>query len=67
MGKKPRARMPREQRAKQFAPFQAVGGLEEALRRAEEEHRRMLETGTVVNVPVEDTYEDTYNTEEKEG
>jgi hypothetical protein len=63
MGKKPRARMPREQRAKQFAPFQAVGGLEEALRRAEEEHRRMLETGTVVNVPVEDTY----NTEEKEG
>ena len=63
MGKKPRAKMPREQRAKQFAPFQAVGGLEEALRRAEEEHRRMLETGTVVNVPVEDTY----NTEEKEG
>ena len=47
--------MPREQRAKQFAPFQAVGGLEEALRRAEEEHRRMLETGNVVNVPVEDT------------
>lgn len=68
MGKKPRAKMPREQRAKQFAPFQAVGGLEEALRRAEEEHRRMLETGTVVNVPVEDSYnEDTYNTEEKEG
>ena len=55
MGKKPRSKMPREQRAKQFAPFQAVGGLEEALRRAEEEHRRMLETGNVVNVPVEDT------------
>ena len=55
MGKKPRTKIPREQRAKQFAPFQAVGGLEEALRRAEEEHRRMLETGNVVNVPVEDT------------
>lgn len=55
--------MPREQRAKQFAPFQAVGGLEEALRRAEEEHRRMLETGNVVNVPVEDTD----NTEGNEG
>lgn len=55
--------MLREQRAKQFAPFQAVGGLEEALRRAEAEHRRMLETGNVVNVPVEDTD----NTEENEG
>jgi hypothetical protein len=63
MGKKLRSKMPREQRAKQFAPFQAVGGLEEALRRAEEEHRRMLETGNVVNVPVEDTD----NTEENEG
>jgi hypothetical protein len=63
MGKKLRSKMPREQRAKQFAPFQAVGGLEEALRRAEEEHRRMLETGNVVNVPVEDTD----NTEVNEG
>lgn len=52
MGKKPRTRMPREQRAKQFAPFQAVGGLDEALRRAEEEHRRMVEESNVVNVPV---------------
>ena len=63
MDKKPRTKMPREQRAKQFAPFQAVGGLDEALRRAEEEHRRMLETGNVVNVPVEDTE----NTEGNEG
>ena len=63
MGKKPRTKMLREQRAKQFAPFQAVGGLEEALRRAEEEHRKMLETGNVVNVPVEDTD----NTEGNEG
>ena len=54
MGKKPRTKMPREQRAKQFATFQAVGGLDEALRRAEAEHRRMIETGNVVSVPVED-------------
>lgn len=46
--------MPREQRAKQFAPFQAVGGLEEALRRAEEEHRRMIESQSMVSVPVEE-------------
>lgn len=52
MGKKPRTKMPREQRAKQFAPFQAVGGLEEALRRAEEEHRKMVEESNVINVPV---------------
>ena len=43
MGKKPRTKMPVSQRAKQFAPFQAVGGLDEALRRAEEEHRLALE------------------------
>jgi len=36
-------KMPRSQRAKQFAPFQAVQGLDEALRRAEEEHLRALE------------------------
>ena len=54
MGKKPRSRMPREQRAKQFAPFQAVGGLEEALRRAEEENRRMIESESMVSVPVEE-------------
>ena len=53
MGKKPKTRMPREQRAKQFAPFQALSGLEEALKRAEEEHRRILEAKSEVNVPVE--------------
>ena len=53
MGKKPKNKMPREQRAKQFAPFQALSGLEEALKRAEEEHRRMLEAKSEVNVPVE--------------
>ena len=45
--------MPIEQRAKQFAPFKAVDGLYEALQRAEEEHRRMLESGSSVNVPEE--------------
>ena len=53
MGKRPRSRMPIEQRAKQFAPFKAVDGLYEALQRAEEEHRRMLESGSSVNVPEE--------------
>ena len=43
MGKRPRTKMPISQRAKQFAPFQAVGGLDEALKRAEEEHRLALE------------------------
>ena len=57
MGKKPRTRMPREQRAKQFAPFQAVDGLYVALRRAEEEHRKMMEAASVVSVPLEE-YED---------
>lgn len=51
MGRRPAAKMPREQRAKQFAPFKAVDGLYEALRRAEEEHRRMLEADSTVNVP----------------
>lgn len=50
MGKKPRAKMPISQRAKQFAPFQAVGGLDEALRRAEEEHRRALEEENVIRI-----------------
>ena len=33
-------RMPRSQRAKQFAPFEALTGLSERLRQAEEEHVR---------------------------
>ena len=53
MGKKPRSKMPVEQRAKQFAPFKSVGGLDEALRRAEKEHLRMLESQYAVNVPVD--------------
>ena len=37
-----RARMPRKQRAKQFAPFDALKGLHEALKIKEYEHDRIL-------------------------
>lgn len=50
--------MPREQRAKQFAPFQAVDGLYVALRRAEEEHQKMMEATSIVSVPLEEEYTD---------
>lgn len=43
MAQKIRTKMPISQRAKQFAPFQAVGGLNDALRKKEEEHRMKLE------------------------
>lgn len=55
MGKRPRTKMPVEQRAKQFAPFKSLDGLDAAIRRAEEEHRRMLESKGVINVPEDDT------------
>lgn len=35
--------MPRAQRAKQFAPFDALTGLGERLKQAEEEHERQME------------------------
>ena len=35
-----RPKMPRSQRAKQFAPFDALTGLSERLREAEQEHER---------------------------
>ena len=38
-----RPKMPRSQRAKQFAPFDALTGLGEKLRQAEEEHAREQE------------------------
>ena len=38
-----RPKMPRSQRAKQFAPFDALTGLGERLRQAEEEHAREQE------------------------
>lgn len=39
-----RPKMPRAQRAKQFAPFDALTGLSEKLRQAEEEHSRAEKT-----------------------
>ena len=38
-----RPKMPRSQRAKQFAPFEALSGLAERLKLAEEEHERDLQ------------------------
>ena len=49
-----RPKMAREQRAKQFAPFDALTGLSARLRQAEEEHKRMLEAGDLVRVAEED-------------
>ena len=37
-----RPKMPRSQRAKKFAPFDALTGLSERLRQAEAEHEREL-------------------------
>lgn len=37
---KPRGKMPISERAKQFAPFAAVGGLDAALAKKEREHAR---------------------------
>ena len=44
-----RPRMPRAQRAKQFAPFDALAGLSERLRQAEEEHERELQSGVRIS------------------
>ena len=52
-----RPKMPRSQRAKQFAPFDALTGLSRKLEQAEEEHRRTLEAGGPVHVP-EDQQDD---------
>lgn len=49
-----RPKMPREQRAKQFAPFDALTGLSERLRLAEEEHRRERESAGMVHVELTD-------------
>ena len=53
-----RPKMPRSQRAKQFAPFDALTGLGEKLKEAEEEHRRALEEGGPVHVAEEMTEEE---------
>lgn len=42
-----RPKMPLSQRAKQFAPFDALTGLSERLKQAEEEHSRALNSRTL--------------------
>ena len=54
MAKRYRGKMPVSQRAKQFAPFKSLSGLDEVIRRAEEEHRRELENTGVVHVELEE-------------
>lgn len=49
-----RPKMPLEQRAKQFAPFDALTGLSERLRQAEDEHRREREASGMVHVELTD-------------
>ena len=46
--------MARAQRAKQFAPFDALSGLGAVLKRAEEEHARETEAKSVVHVELDD-------------
>jgi len=53
--KKVRTLMPREQRAKQFAPFDALSGLTARLKRAEIEHREEMESKGVVHVDAEES------------
>lgn len=48
-----RPKMPLSQRAKQFAPFDALTGLSERLRLAEEEHRRERESAGLVHAGLE--------------
>lgn len=42
-----RPKMPLSQRAKQFAPFDALSGLSERLKQAEEEHSEALSSKSV--------------------
>ncbi len=62
MKRKPRKKMPVLQRAKQFAPFQSLGELASALKRAEEEHRMELENSGLVHTALEEASDE----EEKE-
>lgn len=64
MAQKIRTKMPLSQRAKQFAPFQAVGGLNDALRKKEEEHRRKLEAEIQLVIDPERAEKDALNMEE---
>lgn len=49
--------MPRDQRAKQFAPFDALTGLHVRLAKAEEEHRRESEADGLIHVEIEEDIE----------
>ena len=49
-----RPKMPRIQRAKQFAPFDSLTGLGDVLKQAEEEHRRAKENSGVIHVELEE-------------
>ena len=52
--KKYRAPMSREQRAKQFAPFDALTGLHARLAKAIEEHKGDAEAETLVHVELDE-------------
>ena len=45
MGKRPQTKMSIEDRAKQFMPFAAVSGLNEALAKKEREHEEKIKKG----------------------
>lgn len=45
-----RNKMPQIERAKQFAPFDALKGLQEALRKKEKEHEQKMKDLTSVEV-----------------
>lgn len=49
-----RPKMPRIQRAKQFAPFESLTGLGDILKQAEEDHRRAKENAGVIHVELEE-------------
>lgn len=49
-----RTQMPRDQRAKQFAPFDALTGLHARLAKAVEEHRAESEAESLMHVDLEE-------------
>lgn len=53
-GAQGRTPMPRSQRAKQFAPFDALTGLHARLHKAIEEHKSDSEADTLVHVELEE-------------
>lgn len=49
-----RPKMPRIQRAKQFAPFESLTGLGDVLKQAEEDHRRSRENAGMIHAELEE-------------